>query len=373
MSSISLMENAESSPRLIILTPPGRGAVASLRIEGLGGRELLADLLTARRPLAEIPLRQIVVGRLGGEQVVLSRLADDVIELHCHGGSAAVARLEEFLAGRGVRKVPWQDWILQHEADPIAAAAHLALTEARTERTAAILLDQYHGALRKAFQQIESSLQAGDTATARRQAEDLLVQAAASLHLVRPWQVVVAGRPNVGKSSLINAVAGYQRAIVHHLPGTTRDIVSVQTALDGWPVEISDTAGLRTAEDPIEQAGIELALNKIAAADLVLLVFDASQPWTEVDQALVVPASAGSETQYRLKAGLKALLVANKSDLPPAAGSRPRALAVSAATSAGVDDLCREIARRLVPDPPPPGTAVPFLPEHVERLRGYVD
>ena len=126
--------------------------------------------------------------------------------------------------------------------------------------------------------------QSGDAAAARRQIDDLLAHAATGLHLVRPWQVVVAGRPNVGKSSLINAIAGYQRAIVHSLPGTTRDIVSVQTALDGWPVEISDTAGLRRGSDPIEQAGIELAIDKIAAADLVVLVFDASSPWTDADR-----------------------------------------------------------------------------------------
>jgi tRNA modification GTPase len=366
------METPENSPILTILTPPGRGAVASLRIEGRGSLELLAGLCTARRPLAEIPLRQVAVGRLGGEEVVISRISDDAIELHCHGGSAAVARLEELLVGRGCREVSWQEWAIRHESDPFAAAARLALADARTARTAAILLDQYHGALRKAFAQIESSLQAGDAVAVRRQTDALLAYAATGLHLVQPWQVVVAGRPNVGKSSLINAIAGYQRAIVHSLPGTTRDIVSVQTALDGWPVEISDTAGLRAGGDPIEQAGIELAVNKIAAADLVVLVFDASLPWTEEDQALVVPALAGSETKCRLKAGLQALLVDNKSDLTPASGSRPPALRVSAATSAGVDELCQEIARRLVPHPPPPGIAAPFLPEHVERIRGYL-
>ena len=334
--------------------------MASLRIEGTSGLELVAGLFTARncRPLAEIPLRQIVVGRLGGEEVVLSRIADDVIELHCHGGSAAVARLEELLIGGGCRKVSWQDWAAGHESDPFAAAALLALAEARTERTAAILLDQYNGALRKSIEQIEASLQAGDTAAAQQQAESLLAHAPTGLHLVRQWQVVVAGRPNVGKSSLINAIAGYQRAIVHDLPGTTRDIVGIQTALDGWPVEIFDTAGLRAAGDPIEQAGIELAHGKIATADLVVMVFDSSAPWTAADQDLF-------ETHP------SALLVSNKSDLPPVPGPHPAAMNVSAATSAGVEELCRAIAHRLVPHPPPPGAAVPFLAEHIERIRRY--
>jgi tRNA modification GTPase len=350
-----------SPPRLIILTPPGRGAVASVRIEGPGGLELVAALFAARggRPLTEVPLRQIVVGRLGGEEVVLSRIAEDVIELHCHGGSAAVARLEELLIDRGCRKVSWQDWARARETDPFAAAALVALADARTERTAAILLDQYHGALRTAFEAIEASLQAGDAAAAREQAEVLLAHSLTGLHLVRPWQVVVAGRPNVGKSSLMNAIAGYQRAIVHNLPGTTRDIVGVQTALDGWPVEIFDTAGLRAAGDPIEQAGIDLAREKIAAADLVVLVFDSSAPWTVADQDL-------------FESHPSALLVSNKSDLPPVPGAHPVAMSVSAATGAGVEELCRAIAQRLVPHPPAPGAAVPFLAEHVERIRGYL-
>jgi tRNA modification GTPase len=353
----------DPSPLLVHLTPPGRGAVASLRIEGSAGVDLLAGLFSAGhplagrdRPLAEIPLRQIVVGRLGGEEVVLSRISEEVIEIHCHGGSAAVARLEDLLVECGCCKVSWQDWIARQEADPLAAAARLALAEARTTRTAAILLDQYNGALRTAFEQIETARQAGDSAAARRQIDALLAHAATGLHLTRPWQVVVAGRPNVGKSSLINAIAGYQRAIVHNLPGTTRDIVSLQTALDGWPVEISDTAGLRESDDPIEQAGIELALDRIATADLAVLVFDSSLPWTEANQALVDAHPA-------------ALLVDNKSDLPPAPGPRPAALLVSSAASAGVDELCQEIAWRLVPHPPPSGAAVPFLSEHIEQIR----
>ena len=305
----------DASPLLLIqLTPPGRGAVASLRIEGPGALDVVARHFVARsgRPLADFPPGRIVVGQFGpgGEEVVLNRHSDSAIELHCHGGLAAVARIEEILVGDGCRRISWQEWTASQEADPFAAAARLALAEARTTRTAAILLDQYRGALRRAMEQIESSLQAGAREAARQQIEALLAHAATGLHLTRPWQVVVAGRPNVGKSSLVNAIAGYQRAIVHSTPGTTRDIVGVQTAMDGWPVEISDTAGLRETGEKIERAGIDLARQKILAADLVVLVFDNSLPWSEQDQALVESYPA-------------ALRVHNKSDLPPAPGQRP--------------------------------------------------
>ena len=298
-----------SPPLLVQLTPPGRGAVASLRIEGPGALDAVARHFVAhgRRPLADFPLGRIVVGQFGGgrRKSCSTGNPDHAIELHCHGGTAAVARIEEMLISDGYQRISWQEWIAKQEPDPLAAAARLALAEARTARTAAILLDQYRGALRRALEQIEAALQAGDKQAARRQTEDLLAYAATGLHLVRPWQVVVAGRPNVGKSSLINAIAGYHRAIVHSTPGTTRDIVGLQTAMEGWPVEIFDTAGLRETGEEIEQAGIDLARQKIVAADLVVLVFDNSLPWSEQDQALVESQPA-------------ALLVYNKSDLPRA-------------------------------------------------------
>jgi tRNA modification GTPase len=245
------------------------------------------------------------------------------------------------------------------EADPYAVAARLALAEARTTRTAAILLDQYQGALRRAVQRIEASVQAGAMEVARQQAEALLAHAATGLHLVRPWQVVVAGQPNVGKSSLINALVGYQRAIVHSSPGTTRDIVGVQTAMEGWPVELSDTAGLRQGGEDIEQMGIDLARRKISSADLVLLVFDRSLPWSKQDQELVDAYPA-------------ALQVHNKSDLPLASGQRPPGMEISAMHAVGIDELCAEIAARLVPHPPSPGDAVPFEPEQIEGLIRYL-
>ena len=173
--------------------------------------------------------------------------------------------------------------------------------------------------MRRAIEQIESSLQAGAKDAARQQIEALLAHAATGLHLIRPWQVVVAGQPNVGKSSLINAIAGYQRAIVHSTPGTTRDIVSVQTAMDGWPVEISDTAGLRETGEKIEQAGIDLARQKILAADLIVLVFDNSLPWSE----------AGSGPGRILSHGLAGLQQERLARAAPG-GSRPPGLELSA-------------------------------------------
>jgi tRNA modification GTPase len=355
----------DNSPLLVIrLTPPGRGAVASLRIDGPGAVEVVARNFAAHsgKPLRDFPPGRIAVGQFGagGEEVVIQRQSDSAVELHCHGGLAAVSRIEEILVGSGCRQMSWQAWTASQEADPFSAAARLALAETRTTRTAAIVLDQYRGALRRAVEEIEASIQAGSRDLARKLVETLLGRANTGLHLVRPWQIVVAGQPNVGKSSLVNAMAGFPRAIVHSMPGTTRDIVGVQTAMDGWPVEVFDTAGLRESTEKIEQVGMGLAREKLQTADLIVLVFDNSLPWSERDQALV-------------DAYPTALVVHNKSDLGRASGNRPSGLELSAIQPVGIDGLCHEIAGRLVPRPPPPGAGVPFEQEQVGQIRRFLE
>jgi tRNA modification GTPase len=298
-----------------------------------------------------------VFGADPGEQIVVRRRSDESVELHCHGGYAAVAAIERALVDQGARPTAWQDWVVVEHEDPIAAAAQVALAEARTERTAAILLDQYQGALRRAFDEIERELARGNRPTAARRIDELLGRADVGLHLSRPWQVAIGGRPNVGKSSLVNAIVGYDRAIVHPASGTTRDVVTATTAIDGWPVRLADTAGLRHSDDPVECDGIDRARGRLAEADLVVLVFDGSQRWTEADEALE-------------QAWPEAIVVHNKSDLPPGQGARPAGLATSALTGRGIDALTETIAERLVPMAPPAGAAVPFTHEQVERLRG---
>jgi tRNA modification GTPase len=319
-----------------------------------------------------LPAGRLAFGHFGpepGEEVVARVRSNESVELHCHGGRAAVAMVEQALIDQGCRPIDWHQWAWEGSGDPIAAAAWTALAEARTERTAAILLDQYQGALRRAILAIrESLIERQDATRARQQIEPLLARAPLGLHLVRPWRVVVAGAANVGKSSLVNALLGYPRAIVDPAAGTTRDLVTAITAIDGWPVELCDTAGLRPSRHPVEQAGIETAQQSLSTADLVLLVFDLSRPWSATDEEL-------------LQSHPKALVVHNKSDLVspassplPLAGEGPGVRAAGTVTSAlyrtGIEDVLRAIATRLVPDPPEPGAAVPFTQDHMAALVG---
>ena len=347
----------QPSPRLIRLTPPGRGAVATLRIEGPAALEMVQRHFRSRsgRPLAACAADRLIVGHFGheaGEEIVLRR-SQDAVELHCHGGRAALAMIEETLLAAGCQSLPWPTWASEH--GPHAAAALTALADAPTERTAAILLDQYHGAFDRAVGAMRQAIDRGDRRGARRQLDELSARIPLGRHLVTPWHVVLAGRANVGKSSLINALAGYDRSIVHATPGTTRDAVTLVTAIDGWPVELCDTAGLGIGSDAVERAGIQRARERLAAADLIILVADHSQTWSGEDQALADRWPA-------------ALLVHNKSDLPPAPGDRPPGLATSAPCGDGIDELLAMVSQRLVPAPPPVGAAVPFTTAQVEML-----
>jgi tRNA modification GTPase len=294
---------------------------------------------------------QFWLGRLGED------LADEVIlavkevkpvpalEVHGHGGREVVRFALDLFRSRGLEVCPWEDFLRHTSADPLRAEAAVALAQATTVRTAAILLDQYQGALGQALDQALAALDGGDAGRAREVLGGLARHAALGRRLTAPWRVTVAGAANVGKSSLVNALAGYQRSVVAATPGTTRDVVTARLAVEGWPVELADTAGLRSGVGALEEEGIRLARSAAAAADLCLWVLDASAE----------PAwPGGQEGAVRL--------VVNKVDLAPAWDlvRAEGAVRVSARTGQGVAELCVALGRWLVHDPPPAGAAVPF-------------
>jgi tRNA modification GTPase len=355
------------------LTPPGAGAIATLALRGPQAWSVVRSVFRiGRRSGRELPLQPPAaghwLGRLGEDPA--GTCADEVhlvarqtqpvfwLELHCHGGREVVGYLLEILAARGARVCSWLDLERAAASDLTQPGRHAevdalaALVEAPTVRAAAILLDQYHGAWARSLGEIRAALTANDLSGARTRLAELVRQAPLGRHLTAPWRVVVAGAPNVGKSSLVNALAGYQRSLVAAAPGTTRDVVTMAIAADGWPVELADTAGIRFATADLEQQGIARARAAAEAADLCLWVIDASAP--------VFPQTMGKPVR----------LVVNKTDLPAAPGFVPPADAapVCATLGHGIADLCRALAQWLVPHPPAPGQAVPFTPHLCDRI-----
>ncbi len=341
------------------LTPAGTGAIATLGLHGPQAWELTRALFAPglgqggkRRSLPDsVEPGQTWLGRLGAEmtdQVVLALKTltpVPLLEIHCHGGREMLLFLSELYEKQGVRRCSREEWLQRTQGSPVQAAALQALSQALTVRTAAILLEQYHGALECALRQLAHHLEANDMNAATAQLAELRRHARLGQHLTQPWRVVLAGPPNVGKSSLINALAGYQRSVVAATPGTTRDVVTTLLALEGWPVELADTAGQHGTVEALEAAGVERARTAVTAADLSLWVVEASAP-------PVWPTSSPSNLR----------LVINKIDQPPVwnLDAVPHAWRVAARTGAGVAELGQALANALVTDPPSPGAPIPF-------------
>jgi tRNA modification GTPase len=388
----------DDAVQVVRLTSEGRGAVAVVLVEGARAAERVERFVVRASPgvagaggAAEAPvsstaaaslrsgapsgpghalrpINRIQHGHWGapdGEDVVVCHVSPSEIEVHCHGGRAAIDRIAAELTGDVSESESWHDWIARHEPNAIRREARLLLAEARTERTAAILLDQYAGALEAVLAKTMEALDAERSDDAIGELQILLNRAPIGSHLVEPWRVVLAGPPNVGKSSLINALVGYNRAIVFDQPGTTRDVVTVMTAIDGWPIDLSDTAGLRTSDDTLEQAGVELARQQMRRADCIVSVVDATD--LQSDRKV-----SGSFLDFP---ALSSLRVVNKCDLRPRdiaerlANERQPPHLTSAITGEGVAELATAIVKHLIGDGLRPGDAVPFTSSHVAHIR----
>lgn len=355
--------------RAALLTPPGRGALAVVALAGRKADAVVDSLFAARGgvAIAARPDGALAFGtwRPTGEEVIVVRHAGERLEIQCHGGIAAPAAVLASLEAAGVRIVPWQEWLGDERGDSCAALALQHLPQARGPKAARILARQAAGALDLEIGRVAGVMAGGDADAGTRAANRLRAAARVGLRLTCPWRIVLAGEVNAGKSSLMNALVGHGRSIVSPLEGTTRDIVTARTVLDGWEVEIVDVAGTRgdeTAVSSIERAGIDRALAERALADLVLRVIPA-------DAAAGGGPAAGHE-----------LLVLTKADLATeatlAAATATGAIVTSAVTGVGVDALIAAIVDRLVPeerlDPDLLAGAVPFTRRQLDAIETLV-
>ncbi|HWJ17291.1 MAG TPA: tRNA uridine-5-carboxymethylaminomethyl(34) synthesis GTPase MnmE, partial [Geobacterales bacterium] len=299
-------------------TAPGRAGIAVIRISGRAARNALDALCHGRFPASRVAsfrrLRHPHTGEVLDEAVVLwlpgpaSFTGEDVAEFHVHGGRAVVAGVLEALASFGLRLAEPGEFTMRAfgngKIDLTEAEGLADLINAETAYQRRQAIAQHCGALRghydhwrttllSAMAYVEASLDFSDEGDVGlnpfqeavpivRGLVGELERALADGHrgeIVREGiQVAIVGAPNVGKSSLLNALAGREAAIVFHEPGTTRDVIEVALDLDGFPFVLRDTAGLRETESPVEQEGIRRALASAKDADVVLLMYDATTP-----------------------------------------------------------------------------------------------
>jgi tRNA modification GTPase len=332
-----------------LLTPVGRGALAVVGAAGPGAQECVARLFVPRgSPLEGRPRGAVVFGRWTGaadgpgEELVVVRRATDDLEIHCHGGLAASEAVITSLEQLGAMRQAWPEWLRSGGTPEIEVEAREALAIAGGPKAARILSRQMAGGLDAELVRVGGLVAKGGVDEARVALDRLGRAARVGLRLTRPWRVVLAGSVNAGKSSLVNALAGHARSIVSPEPGTTRDLLETRVVLDGWEVDLVDTAGLRedvatgVSVTGVERAGIARAVAAREGADLVLRVVDGRQV------GMVGPASSSD----------RELLVASKADLAGGAVAAATVGAVwtSAISGAGITRLAEEIVRRLVPE-----------------------
>lgn len=290
-------------------------------------------------------------------------LEGDAWEVQCHGGAAAAQRILDDMAASGATVVPAEQWQRECGLDRLGQEAIQALAAATTVRTAAMALDQVRGAMREFVHDCLAKLQHASEASlshVHREIAGVMRYANVGKHLSEPWRVVLAGAPNVGKSSLINALVGYRRSITLDQPGTTRDVLEAHAVIDGWPLLLHDTAGLRNdPAEEIEREGIRRTQASVENADLVLWVHDARDRFT---------SSVSTSEDVEPVAFIP---IVNKSDLNPEARHSlpPDAVTTSALTGEGIESLRQRIIATLVPDIPPAGAPLPTSKRQRDCLR----
>jgi tRNA modification GTPase len=265
-------------------------------------------------------------------QAPRSYTREDVVEFHCHGGIIAVQQVLQLCLEQGARLAEPGEFTLRAflngRLDLTQAESIADLVGARSPQAAQMALASLQGKLAQPIRQLRAScldilaeiearidfeedLPQLDSSVIKAQITELLAEVSKIIatadkgELLRTGlKVAIVGRPNVGKSSLLNAWSRCDRAIVTELPGTTRDVVESQLVVGGIPVQVLDTAGIRETADQVEKIGVARSLHSAQAADLVLLTIDAADGWTEADQEI------SEQVQHR-----PLILVINKIDL----------------------------------------------------------
>jgi tRNA modification GTPase len=364
-----------------VSTPPGEGGIGIIRVSGKDAVAIASGIFRPGKnniltsAASHVLQYGHVVDPSNGEAIdealvsvmraPSSYTREDVVEINCHGGMAPLWRTMRLLINAGARQAEPGEFtkraFLNGRIDLAQAEAVMDVIRAKTDLALRAANEQLLGGLsaeisglRSSLVSILASVEAGidfpeedietksgkplgdEIALLLYQVEALISNASYGRILRDGFATAIIGRPNVGKSSLLNALLRQDRAIVTDIPGTTRDVLEEYVNIAGVPLRILDTAGIRHSHDAAEQEGVRRALAAVGSADIVLAVFDGSQPLTPEDlQAL----DAVKEKN--------AIAVINKADLPrflEEIDRIPLRVSVSCRTGAGLDELRSAIA-----------------------------
>lgn len=370
-----------------ILTAPGRSAVGIIRLSGAQALEIADQCYDGHAVLMNAPTHTIHYGwvkdpvtdaRIDEALFLVMRnprsyTGEDVVEIQCHGGHVALQEIFRVLMALGVRPAEEGEFtkraFMNGKLDFTRAEAIMDIVDAKSSSALQIAVAQKAGSLEETIHTlredvleliafIQADLDYPEDDIERLEDEQMLSRVEKMLevlqHLIASGnrgrlykeglKMVIAGKPNVGKSSLLNALLGRERAIVTDIAGTTRDVVAEHLTIKGIPVEILDTAGIRETGDKIEAIGVERAKDASQKADLILYVVDATRGLDDEDEEFL-----------KDMASKPLLFVVNKSDLKadyqlPEALGHIRQVAISAKVHEGIDTLEQTIYEYVMQD-----------------------
>ena len=392
-----------------IATPPGEGGLAVVRISGLDAEKIAREIFI--RPQSRngtLRSHTLYHGAIADpkdgqsiDEVLLtimrkprSYTGEDIVEVHCHGGNFLVRQILALILTRGARQAEPGEFtkraFLNGRVDLAQAEAVLDLIRARTVKGAQLALNQASGELSKhvaelrqelleILVQVEAAIDFPEEEIELLQRQRLiekitaLVENITTISGTYEWgrlfregaKVCICGRPNVGKSSLLNSLLGTDRVIVTPIPGTTRDVIEESLTLGGLPIVIWDTAGIRESQDPVERLGVELSRQHLEKADAVVLVLDGSVALTPEDEALL-----------QITRAKKGVIALNKSDLPLGMDLQSlthspttRVMTTSAKTGIGIAALKNDLRELILGCAIEPAITITNLRHHSELVR----
>lgn len=331
-----------------ISTAVGEAGIGIVRISGKRSLEIGNRIFKGKviEELKEVHNRKLTYGHIVDNGKIIDEVLitfmqgpstytrEDMVEIYCHGGIISVKNVLQLILNKGARLAEPGEFtkraFLNGRLDLSQAEAVMDMIKAKTDKSFEASLDQLEGSLSKKIKEIRNILlemiahvevsidfpdqdveeitydELKDSANnIREEIERLLATSDRGKILREGLNTVILGKPNVGKSSLLNAILRENRAIVTDIPGTTRDIIEEYVNIDGIPLRIIDTAGIRDTDDIVEQIGVDRAKQTVLDADLIIAVFDASRELSDEDHQII-----------DLIKDKKTIIILNKTDLP---------------------------------------------------------